>query len=220
MGGISRAPPLTGRTSTWRSRTSVDHADVQRKHDADPKQAANVCARLSDSEPSGNPAPRIRHASALQSGPVRAVSAWPGVASRARLTGTCARTRPRTGGSLGLRLRPRGPARQRRPGRGGSIDGPGPVIGGGIIFVKSGYPTAGGTPGNVLPRSLWTGKSRDAVSPAAAFADPIVTQSTSSVDRILSSRSPRHQSRRVSTMPPMGPGGPDGRQPRSPPSRR
>jgi polyvinyl alcohol dehydrogenase (cytochrome) len=35
-------------------------------------------------------------------------------------------------------------------GRGGSIDGPGPVIGGGMVFVNSGYPTAGGTPGNVL----------------------------------------------------------------------
>jgi polyvinyl alcohol dehydrogenase (cytochrome) len=36
------------------------------------------------------------------------------------------------------------------PGRGGSIDGPGPVIGGGMVFVNSGYPTAGGMPGNVL----------------------------------------------------------------------
>ena len=36
------------------------------------------------------------------------------------------------------------------PGRGGSIDGPGPVIGGGMVFINSGYPTAGGTPGNVL----------------------------------------------------------------------
>ena len=35
-------------------------------------------------------------------------------------------------------------------GRGGSIDGPGPAIGGGMVFVNSGYPTAGGTPGNVL----------------------------------------------------------------------
>jgi polyvinyl alcohol dehydrogenase (cytochrome) len=35
-------------------------------------------------------------------------------------------------------------------GRGGSIDGPGPAIGGGILYVNSGYPTAGGTPGNVL----------------------------------------------------------------------
>jgi polyvinyl alcohol dehydrogenase (cytochrome) len=36
------------------------------------------------------------------------------------------------------------------PGRGGSIDGPGPVIGGGMVYVNSGYPTAGGMPGNML----------------------------------------------------------------------
>jgi len=35
-------------------------------------------------------------------------------------------------------------------GRGGSIDGPGPAIGGGMVYINSGYPTAGGTPGNVL----------------------------------------------------------------------
>ena len=35
-------------------------------------------------------------------------------------------------------------------GRGGSLDGPGPAIAGGMLFVNSGYPTAGGTPGNVL----------------------------------------------------------------------
>jgi polyvinyl alcohol dehydrogenase (cytochrome) len=35
-------------------------------------------------------------------------------------------------------------------GRGGSIDGPGPSIGNGMVFFNSGYPTAGGTPGNVL----------------------------------------------------------------------
>jgi polyvinyl alcohol dehydrogenase (cytochrome) len=36
------------------------------------------------------------------------------------------------------------------PGRGGAIDGPGPAIGGGMIFFNSGYHTAGGVPGNVL----------------------------------------------------------------------
>ena len=36
------------------------------------------------------------------------------------------------------------------PGRGGSLDGPGPAIGGGLVLVNSGYPTAGGMPGNVL----------------------------------------------------------------------
>jgi polyvinyl alcohol dehydrogenase (cytochrome) len=36
------------------------------------------------------------------------------------------------------------------PGRGGSIDGPGAVIGGGMVFVSSGYPNGGGMPGNML----------------------------------------------------------------------
>jgi polyvinyl alcohol dehydrogenase (cytochrome) len=34
--------------------------------------------------------------------------------------------------------------------RGGSLDGPGAAIGGGMIFFNSGYHTAGGVPGNVL----------------------------------------------------------------------
>jgi len=36
------------------------------------------------------------------------------------------------------------------PGHGGSLDGPGPAIAGGMLFVNSGYPTAGGMSGNVL----------------------------------------------------------------------
>ena len=36
------------------------------------------------------------------------------------------------------------------PARGGSIDGPGPVIADGMVFVNSGYPRNGGIPGNVL----------------------------------------------------------------------
>ena len=36
------------------------------------------------------------------------------------------------------------------PARGGSLDGPGPAIGGGMLFFNSGYHTAGGMPGNVL----------------------------------------------------------------------
>ncbi len=36
------------------------------------------------------------------------------------------------------------------PARGGSIDGPGPVIAGGMLFVNSGYGAMGGIPGNVL----------------------------------------------------------------------
>jgi polyvinyl alcohol dehydrogenase (cytochrome) len=36
------------------------------------------------------------------------------------------------------------------PGNGGSIDGPGPVVAGGIVYVNSGYSLAGQRPGNVL----------------------------------------------------------------------
>jgi polyvinyl alcohol dehydrogenase (cytochrome) len=36
------------------------------------------------------------------------------------------------------------------PGRGGSLDGPGPAIAGGMIVFNSGYHTGGGQPGNVL----------------------------------------------------------------------
>ena len=36
------------------------------------------------------------------------------------------------------------------PATGGSIDGAGPVLAGGMLFVNSGYPRFGGTPGNVL----------------------------------------------------------------------
>ncbi len=36
------------------------------------------------------------------------------------------------------------------PGRGGSLDGEGPVLAGGRLFVASGYARNGGMPGNVL----------------------------------------------------------------------
>jgi polyvinyl alcohol dehydrogenase (cytochrome) len=36
------------------------------------------------------------------------------------------------------------------PARGGSLDGPGPIIGGGMVFSNSGYTVDGGMPGNVV----------------------------------------------------------------------
>jgi len=36
------------------------------------------------------------------------------------------------------------------PARGGSLDGPGPIVGGGMVFVNSGYVAAGGAPGNAI----------------------------------------------------------------------
>ena len=35
-------------------------------------------------------------------------------------------------------------------GNGGSIDGPGPLVVGGMLFTNSGYGVFGGAPGNVL----------------------------------------------------------------------
>lgn len=36
------------------------------------------------------------------------------------------------------------------PANGGSLDGPGPVVVDGMLFVNSGYALVGGIPGNVL----------------------------------------------------------------------
>jgi polyvinyl alcohol dehydrogenase (cytochrome) len=36
------------------------------------------------------------------------------------------------------------------PARGGSLDGAGPVVAGGLLLVNSGYPRFGGAAGNVL----------------------------------------------------------------------
>jgi polyvinyl alcohol dehydrogenase (cytochrome) len=44
------------------------------------------------------------------------------------------------------------------PGKGGSLDGPGPVVVDGMLYVNSGYPRFGGTPGNVLLAFFVDGK--------------------------------------------------------------
>ena len=95
-----------------------------------------------------HPAARLRHPHALQSGPVRR---RPGVAFSGSVDGHM-RAYSTANGSI---IWDFDTIREYQtvngvPGRGGSIDGPGPVIGGGRVFVNSGYPTAGGTPGNVL----------------------------------------------------------------------
>jgi len=36
------------------------------------------------------------------------------------------------------------------PANGGSLDGAGPVVANGMVFINSGYPRFGGMPGNVL----------------------------------------------------------------------
>ena len=55
------------------------------------------------------------------------------------------------GGSRWTFARLFGQGRQYRvPAKGGSIDGPGPAIAGGILVVNSGYAYFNGIPGNVL----------------------------------------------------------------------
>jgi len=121
--------------------------------DADPKQGGGMFAlRLSDGErvwytppPGCGTRPRCSPAQSA------AVSAFPGVAFSGSVDGHM-RAYSATNGSI---LWDFDTIREYEtvngvPGRGGSIDGPGPVIGGGMVFINSGYPTAGGTPGNVL----------------------------------------------------------------------
>jgi polyvinyl alcohol dehydrogenase (cytochrome) len=121
--------------------------------DADPKQGGGMFAlRLSDGErvwytppPGCGTRPRCSPAQSA------AVSALPGVAFSGSVDGHM-RAYSAADGSI---LWDFDSIREYetvngQPGRGGSIDGPGPVIGGGMIFINSGYPTAGGTPGNVL----------------------------------------------------------------------
>lgn len=121
--------------------------------DADPKQGGGMFAlRLSDGErvwytppPGCGTRPRCSPAQSA------AVSALPGVAFSGSVDGHM-RAYATADGSI---LWDFDSIREYEtvngvPGRGGSIDGPGPVIGGGMVFINSGYPTAGGTPGNVL----------------------------------------------------------------------
>ena len=121
--------------------------------DADPKQGGGMFAlRLSDGErvwytppPGCGTRPRCSPAQSA------AVSALPGVAFSGSVDGHM-RAYATADGAI---LWDFDSIREYEtvngvPGRGGSIDGPGPVIGGGMVFINSGYPTAGGTPGNVL----------------------------------------------------------------------
>jgi polyvinyl alcohol dehydrogenase (cytochrome) len=121
--------------------------------DADPKQGGGMFAlRLSDGERVWyTPPPGCGIRARCSPAQSAAVSALPGVAFSGSVDGHM-RAYSTANGSI---IWDFDTIREYQtvngvPGRGGSIDGPGPVIGGGMVFVNSGYPTAGGTPGNVL----------------------------------------------------------------------
>jgi polyvinyl alcohol dehydrogenase (cytochrome) len=121
--------------------------------DADPKVGGGMFAlRLTDGkqvwytkpEPCGN-RPRCSPAQS------QAVSALPGVAFSGSVDGHMRAYATQTGKVIW----DIDTARDYQtvngvPGHGGSLDGPGPVIGDGMVFFNSGYPTSGGMSGNVL----------------------------------------------------------------------
>ena len=122
--------------------------------DADPKIGGGMFAlRLSDGKQIWKAAPPVCPADRPRCSPAQsaAVSALPGIAFSGAEDGHL-RAYSTSDGKI---VWDSDTARDYKtvngiPAHGGSLDGPGPAIGGGMMFVSSGYASSGGAPGNVL----------------------------------------------------------------------
>ncbi len=134
-------------------RTLGRHPLDPRRYVVDPQRGGGLTAlRVADGSRVWyvRPLPARRRAGRLQPGEPGAVT----VDSGRRVRGVQrwplrAYARP-TASALGLRHDARFETVNGVKARGGSIDGPGAVVAGGIVFVDSGYSRNGGVPGNVL----------------------------------------------------------------------
>jgi polyvinyl alcohol dehydrogenase (cytochrome) len=132
-----------GRVKLWYSQNT----------DVDPKRGGGMFAlRLADGKRVWyTPPPGCGDRQRCSPAQSAAVSAIPGVAFSGSVDGHL-RAYSSSDGSILWDYDTEGPHKTVNgvPGRGGSLDGPGPAIGGGLVLVESGYATNGGMPGNVL----------------------------------------------------------------------
>jgi polyvinyl alcohol dehydrogenase (cytochrome) len=121
--------------------------------EADPKRGGGIWAlRLSDGQQAWTtPAPGCGDRPRCSPAQSAAVSAIPGVAFSGALDGHL-RAYSTTNGTILWDFDTAVPHQTVNgvPARGGSIDGGGPAIAGGMLFTTSGYHNGGGMPGNVL----------------------------------------------------------------------
>jgi len=120
--------------------------------DADPKTGGGMFAlRLTDGKQIWYTPPGVCNHPRCSPAQSAAVSAIPGIAFSGSVDGHM-RAYSTADGKIVWDLDTIAPYKTVNgvEGHGGSLDGPGPAIAGGMVLINSGYPTAGGMPGNVL----------------------------------------------------------------------
>jgi polyvinyl alcohol dehydrogenase (cytochrome) len=121
--------------------------------DADPKRGGGIFALRVDNGQRVwyTPPPGCGNRPRCSPAQSAAVSAMPGVAFSGAVDGHL-RAYATTNGAILWDFDTVGPYQTVNgvPARGGSLNGPGPSIAGGMLFTNSGYVNAGGMPGNVL----------------------------------------------------------------------